>query len=72
MFCLVRTDPDAKKQQGISFLLIDMNTPGIEVRPIYTIDGHHHLNEVYFTDVKVPLDNLVGKEGMGWTIAKFC
>ena len=71
MFCLVRTDPDAKKQQGISFLLIDMNTPGIEVRPIYTIDGHHHLNEVYFTDVKVPLDNLVGKEGMGWTIAKF-
>ena len=48
-----------------------MNTPGIEVRPIYTIDGHHHLNEVYFTDVKVPVDNLVGKEGMGWTIAKF-
>ena len=71
MFCLVRTDPEAKKQQGISFLLIDMKTPGIEIRPIYSIDGHHHLNEVYFTDVEVPLENLVGQEGMGWTIAKF-
>lgn len=71
MFCLVRTDNTVKKQQGISFLLIDMKTPGIEVRPIYSIDGHHHLNEVYFTDVEVPLENLVGKEGMGWTIAKF-
>ncbi|MES3040684.1 MAG: acyl-CoA dehydrogenase family protein [Pseudomonadota bacterium] len=71
MFCLVRTNPTVKQQQGISFLLIDMKTPGIEVRPIYSIDGHHHLNEVYFTDVSVPLDNLVGQEGMGWTIAKF-
>ena len=71
IFCLVRTDPEAKKQQGISFLLIDMKTPGIEIRPIYSIDGHHHLNEVYFTDVEVPLENLVGQEGMGWTIAKF-
>lgn len=71
MFCLVRTDPTVKQQNGISFLLIDMKTPGIEVRPIYSIDGHHHLNEVYFTDVRVPLENLVGQEGMGWTIAKF-
>lgn len=71
MFCLVRTDSKVKQQQGISFLLIDMKTPGIEVRPIYSIDGHHHLNEVYFTDVKVPVANLVGNEGMGWTIAKF-
>lgn len=71
MFCLVRTDHTVKRQQGISFLLIDMNTPGIEVRPIYSIDGHHHLNEVYFTDVKVPAENLVGGEGMGWTLAKF-
>ncbi|MBQ0755076.1 MAG: acyl-CoA dehydrogenase family protein [Gammaproteobacteria bacterium] len=71
MFCLVRTDTSVKAQQGISFLLIDMTSPGIEVRPIYSIDGHHHLNEVYFTDVKVPAENLVGSEGMGWTIAKF-
>lgn len=71
MFCLVRTDSTVKQQKGISFLLIDMKTPGIEVRPIYSIDGHHHLNEVYFTDVRVPLENLVGQEGMGWTIAKF-
>jgi alkylation response protein AidB-like acyl-CoA dehydrogenase len=71
MFCLVRTDPKVKPQQGISFLLIDMKTPGIEIRPIHSIDGHHHLNEVYFTDVRVPAENLVGSEGMGWTIAKF-
>jgi len=71
IFCLVRTDSAVKQQEGISFLLIDMKTPGIEVRPIYSIDGHHHLNEVFFSDVKVPLENLVGTEGMGWTIAKF-
>jgi len=71
IFCLVRTDSSVKKQQGISFLLIDMKTPGIEVRPIHSIDGHHHLNEVYFSDVHVPVENLVGQEGMGWTIAKF-
>lgn len=70
-FCLVRTDPSVKQQQGISFLLINMSTPGIEIRPIHSIDGHHHLNEVYFTDVRVPVENLVGSEGMGWTIAKF-
>ncbi len=71
MFCLVRTDPKVKPQQGISFLLIDMKTPGIEIRPIHSIDGHHHLNEVYFTDVRVPVENLVGSEGLGWTTAKF-
>jgi alkylation response protein AidB-like acyl-CoA dehydrogenase len=70
-FCLVRTDATVKQQMGISFLLIDMKTPGIEIRPIHSIDGHHHLNEVYFTDVRVPVGNLVGSEGMGWTIAKF-
>ena len=71
IFCLVRTSSEGAKQQGISFLLIDMKSPGIEVRPIVTIDGHHHLNEVFFTDVKVPVANLVGEEGQGWTIAKF-
>jgi alkylation response protein AidB-like acyl-CoA dehydrogenase len=71
MFCLVRTNPDVPKQQGISFLLIDMTTPGIEIRPITTIDGHHHLNEVFLTNVRVPAENLVGEEGQGWTIAKY-
>jgi len=71
IFCLVRTSGDGSKQQGISFLLMDMNTKGIEVRPIITIDGHHHLNEVFFTDVEVPVENLVGTEGQGWTIAKY-
>ncbi len=71
MFCLVRTDPDVPKQQGISFLLIDITAPGIEIRPITTIDGHHHLNEVFLTNVPVPAENLVGSEGQGWTIAKY-
>ncbi|MES0873310.1 acyl-CoA dehydrogenase family protein [Sinimarinibacterium thermocellulolyticum] len=71
IFCLVRTDADVPKQQGISFLMIDMRSPGIEIRPIRTIDGHHHLNEVFFTDVEVPIENLVGQEGQGWTIAKY-
>ncbi|WP_157016985.1 pimeloyl-CoA dehydrogenase large subunit [Mesorhizobium xinjiangense] len=71
IFCLVRTDPDAKKQEGISFLLIDMKTPGIEVRPIVTIDGGREVNEVFFTDVKVPAENLVGQENKGWDYAKF-
>jgi alkylation response protein AidB-like acyl-CoA dehydrogenase len=71
-FCLVRTKPAAaKRQEGISFLLIDMRTPGIEVRPIISIDGNHHLNEVFFTDVKVPAENLVGEENKGWNVAKF-
>ncbi len=71
IFCLVRTDPDAKQQAGISFLLIDMNTPGIEVRPIILLDGTHEVNEVWFTDVKVPVENLVGEENKGWTYAKY-
>ncbi len=71
MFCLVRTDPDAKAQEGISFLLIDMKTPGIEVRPIVTIDGSHEVNEVFLTDVKVPVENLIGEENKGWTYAKY-
>jgi len=71
IFCLVRTDPAAKKQEGISFLLIDMKTPGIEVRPIQTIDGGHEVNEVFLTDVRVPAENLVGEEHKGWDYAKF-
>ncbi|MBD8638887.1 acyl-CoA dehydrogenase family protein [Sphingomonas sp. CFBP 13733] len=71
IFCLVRTDPAAKKQEGISFLLIDMKTPGIEVRPITLIDGEQEVNEVFFTDVEVPVENLVGTENDGWTYAKY-
>jgi pimeloyl-CoA dehydrogenase large subunit len=71
IFCLVRTDPAAKKQEGISFLLIDMKTPGITVRPIQTIDGSHEVNEVFFDDVRVPVENLVGQENKGWDYAKF-
>ena len=71
IFCLVRTDSSGKKQEGISFLLIDMNSPGIEVKPIITIDGDHEVNSVFFTDVKVPAENLIGEEGKGWTYAKF-
>jgi len=71
-FCLVRTDPHApKRQEGISFLLIDMKTPGITVRPIVSIDGTHHLNEVFFDDVRVPGDMRVGAENKGWDVAKF-
>ncbi len=71
IFCLVRTDAAAKKQEGISFLLIDMKTPGITVRPIQTIDGGYEVNEVFFDDVKVPAENLVGEENKGWNYAKF-
>jgi pimeloyl-CoA dehydrogenase large subunit len=71
IFCLVRTDPAAKKQQGISFLLIDMKTPGITVRPIQTIDGGREVNEVFFDDVRVPVENRVGEENGGWGYAKF-
>ncbi len=71
IFCLVRTDPAAKKQEGISFLLIDMKSPGITVRPIQTIDGGHEVNEVFFDDVRVPAENLVGEENKGWDYAKF-
>jgi alkylation response protein AidB-like acyl-CoA dehydrogenase len=71
IFCLVRTDPAAKKQLGISFLLIDMRTPGITVRPIQTIDGGREVNEVFLDDVKVPAENLIGQENRGWDCAKF-
>jgi pimeloyl-CoA dehydrogenase large subunit len=71
IFCLVRTDPAAKKQEGISFLLIDMKSPGVVVRPIITIDGRHEVNEVFFDDVRVPVGNLVGQENKGWDYAKF-
>lgn len=71
MHCLVRTDASGKPQQGISFLLIDMTTPGITIQPIVTIDGQHHTNQVFFDDVRVPVENLVGTEGDGWKIAKF-
>ena len=71
IFCLVRTRTDGKPQEGISFLLIDMNTPGIEVRPIVTLDGGHEVNEVFFSDVRVPVENLVGEENRGWSCAKY-
>ncbi|WP_295857491.1 acyl-CoA dehydrogenase family protein, partial [uncultured Xylophilus sp.] len=71
IFCLVRTDREAKAQSGISFLLVDMRSPGVEVRPIITLDGEHEVNEVFFTDVKVPAENLVGEENKGWTYAKY-
>ncbi len=71
IFCLVRTDREAKAQSGISFLLMDMNAPGVELRPIRTLDGDKEVNEVFFTDVKVPVENLVGEENKGWTYAKF-
>jgi len=69
--CLVRTDPTAKKQAGISFILIDMTTPGITLRPIITLEGRHEVNEVFFDNVKVPASNLVGEENKGWDYAKF-
>ncbi len=71
IFCLVRTSTEGKPQEGISFLLIDMNTPGVEVRPIILLDGEHEVNEVFFDNVKVPVENLVGEENMGWTYAKY-
>ena len=71
IFCLCRTDLAAKKQEGISFILVDMKTPGITVRPIVTIDGGREVNEVFFDDVEVPAENLVGQENKGWDYAKF-
>jgi alkylation response protein AidB-like acyl-CoA dehydrogenase len=76
MFCLVRTSNEGKRQEGISFLLIDMKTPGIKVDPIYLVDGtrtpmRHEVNQVFFTDVKVPVENRVGEENKGWTYAKY-
>ncbi|SEB24694.1 acyl-CoA dehydrogenase family protein [Variovorax sp. YR216] len=71
IFLLVRTDANVKKQEGISFLLVDMKTPGITVRPIRSIDDFHHLNETFFDNVRVPVGNRVGEEGQGWAITKF-
>ena len=71
IFCLVRTETTDIKQEGISFLLIDMKSKGIEVKPIITIDGAHEVNMIYFDDVEVPVNNLIGEEGEGWNIAKF-
>ena len=71
MFALVRTGQSERRQEGISFLLIDMASPGIEVRPIITLDGGHEVNEVFFSDVRVPVANLVGEENRGWTYAKY-
>ena len=71
IFCLVRTGASAKPQEGISFLLIDMKTPGVTVRPIIMLDGAHAVNDVFLDNVKVPVENLVGKENEGWTCAKF-
>src|ERR1700758_4941925 len=71
IFCLVRTDPAAKQQEGISFLLFDMKTPGITVRPIVTMDGGREVNEVFFDNVEVPAENLVGQENKGWDYAKY-
>jgi len=71
MHALVRTSREGKPQQGISFLLIDMKTPGISIQPIVTLDGQHHTNQTFFDNVRVPVENLVGEEGAGWNIAKF-
>ena len=72
IFCLVRTDPTVeKRQEGISFLLIDMKSPGVTVRPLMLMDGWHSVNEVFLDDVKVPAENLVHKENQGWTVAKY-
>ncbi|CAG2155666.1 acyl-CoA dehydrogenase family protein [Cupriavidus numazuensis] len=71
IFCLVRTDPEAKAQEGISMLLIDMKSPGVTVRPIKTLDGGHDVNETWFEDVEVPVENLLGEENKAWTYAKY-
>jgi alkylation response protein AidB-like acyl-CoA dehydrogenase len=71
IFCLVRTEPGAKPQEGISFLLIDMKSPGITVKPIVVLDGAQEVNEVFFDDVRVPVANRIGEENKGWTYAKF-
>ena len=71
IFCLVRTDSSGKKQEGITFLLIDMKSPGITVHPIVTMEGGREINDVFFDDVRVPAENRVGEEGKGWTYAKF-
>ncbi|MEA3139170.1 MAG: hypothetical protein QOK23_1339 [Gammaproteobacteria bacterium] len=71
IFCLVRTSTEGRPQQGISFLLIDMKSPGVAVRPIIMLDGEHEINDIFFDNVKVPVENLIGEENKGWTYAKF-
>jgi alkylation response protein AidB-like acyl-CoA dehydrogenase len=71
MFCLVRTSTEGKRQEGISFILIDMDTPGIAIEPIITLAGDHEVNQVFFDDVRVPIKNRVGAENDGWTVAKY-
>jgi alkylation response protein AidB-like acyl-CoA dehydrogenase len=71
IFCLVRTSTEGRQQQGISFLLIDMKSPGVSVRPIIMLDGEHEINDIFFDNVKVPVQNLIGEENKGWTYAKF-
>jgi len=71
IFCLVRTSVTAKRQEGISFLLIDIRSPGVTVRPIITLEGEHEVNEIWFENVEVPVENLVGEEGRGWSYAKY-
>ena len=71
MFCLVRTDNSGKPQQGISFLMFELNNPGIQIRPIISISGDHEFNQVFFDEARVPADALIGEENQGWTIAKF-
>ncbi|HEY0648804.1 acyl-CoA dehydrogenase family protein [Phenylobacterium sp.] len=71
MFCLVRTSTEGKPQQGITFLLLEMDTPGIEVKPIITLAGEHEVNQVFFDNVRVPKSGRVGEENQGWTVAKY-
>ena len=71
IFCLVRTSREGKQQEGISFLLIDMKSPGVTVRPIWNMHDVHHVNEIFFDNVEVPVQNLVGEENQGWTYAKY-
>ena len=71
IFCLVRTQSTGRQQEGISFLLIDMKSPGVSVRPIITLDGEHEINDIFFDNVRVPVANRVGEENRGWTYAKF-
>lgn len=71
MFCLARTDSSGRKQEGITVLIVDMQAPGVSVRPIITMEGSHEVNEVFFENVRVPVENVVGEEGKGWSYAKF-
>ena len=71
MFCLVRTNFDGKPQQGITFLLLEMKTPGLSVRPIITLAGEHEVNQVFFDNVRVPKSGRLGQENDGWTVAKY-